>query len=139
MIGTPELQQRVDDLLDAVEDRRVEEVVRLFERSGRLELPNRSGNYPKVLEGRESIRDFLHLFVRSFTSIRLIDRRYYRIDLADMLVAEYRSEGQSYRGRPYRNRYVAFFEVGDEGIAVWREYFAPTAISEALRSEVSER
>jgi len=133
VISTPELQRRVDELLDAVQDRRVEEVVGLFEGNGRLELPNRPGDYPKVLEGAEDIRDFLHLFARSFVSIRLIDRRYYRIDSTDMIVAEYRSEGQSCTGRPYRNRYVAFFDVANEGIALWREYFDPTAISEALR------
>jgi ketosteroid isomerase-like protein len=132
MIPTRELQRRVDHLLDAVEDGRVEEVVGLFEDSGRLELPNRPGDYPKVLEGAGDIRDFLHLFARLFVSIRLVDRRYYRIDNSNT-VAEYRSEGQSCTGRSYQNRYVAFFDIGDEGIAVWREYFDPTVISEALR------
>lgn len=111
----------------------MEEVVGLFEDSGRLELPNRPGDYPKVLEGAEDIRDFLRLFARLFVSIRLVDRRYYRIDNTNTVVAEYRSEGQSCTGRPYENRYVAFFDISDEGIAVWREYFDPTVISEALR------
>ena len=35
-------------------------------------------------------------------------------------------------GRPYRNRYVAIFEMRSDRVAMSREYFDPTAVSEAL-------
>jgi ketosteroid isomerase-like protein len=50
------------------------------------------------------------------------------------IVAEYRSEGITRRGRPYVNTYVAFFEVRDARIAFWREYFDPNVVAAAFPS-----
>ncbi len=132
MEATSTLIRRVDALLDAVEALRVDEVVTAFAPEGRLELPNLAGGQPTVMAGDLEIRPFLELFARSFPTIRFVARQYRRVERADVVVAEYRSEGTSRTGHPYRNRYVAIFELQSDGVALWREYFDPTAVSQAL-------
>lgn len=130
--GTADLIARIDALLDDLEALRIDEVVAAFAAEGRLKLPNRPGGHPTTLRGAAEIRPFLELFARTIPAVRFVDRRYLRVEDVDVVVAEYRSEGTSRTGRPYRNRYAAFFELTDDGVALWREYFDPTAIAEAL-------
>lgn len=128
---------RVLDLVQAFD---VPAAVRCFAPDGILELPNRADGFPTVLQGHERIRRFLGVLPELFTELALVDRVGYRTDVSRTVVMEYRSEGTATTGRPYRNRYVSVFRVGaDASIELWREYFDPLAITEALVGATEDR
>jgi ketosteroid isomerase-like protein len=48
------------------------------------------------------------------------------------VIAEYRSDGLTRDGRPYRTTYISVFELRDGRIVLAREYFDPSVIAQAF-------
>lgn len=125
----------VDRLLDAVSRLDMAEVGAMFADDGVLELPNRADGHPRTIVGRRDVARFLALLPELFEALPLLDRRYYETTDPSVVVVEYRSDGRTRRGRPYHNRYIAVLRLDADGrVAMWREYFDPNAIAEALET-----
>jgi ketosteroid isomerase-like protein len=124
--------QIVDSALDAVSRLDMAAVADMFADDGVLELPNRADG-PRVMAGRSEVGEFLAIPPQALKDMPIVDRRYYETTDPSVVVAEYRSEGTTRQGRPYRNRYIALFEFDTSGkIALWREYFDPQAVRDAF-------
>lgn len=123
----------VDRALDAVGSLDATAAVEMFADDGVLELPNRGGGLPRVLSGRAEVAGFLRILPKVLRDMPLVDRRFYETTDPTTVVVEYRSEGTTRAGKPYRNRYMAVLVVdAHDRIALWREYFDPTVIEEAF-------
>jgi ketosteroid isomerase-like protein len=96
-----------------------------------LELPFRADGGPVTMRGNDA-RRFIAAMPKLFSSLDLVDIVVHGRMRSGQIVAEYRSEGTTRSGRPYPNRYVAFFRVGDGVITEWREYFDPNVIATAF-------
>jgi ketosteroid isomerase-like protein len=92
-----------------------------------LELPYRGGGHPRVLVGDDA-HAFMRLLPKIFDRMDFTTVEVHGPTPSGVIVAEYASEGVTKSGRPYPNRYAAFFEVADGRIIRWREYFNPDVI-----------
>ena len=96
-----------------------------------LELPFRGDGGPRRMEGDDA-KTFMRAMPKLFAQLPFLDIEVHGSLPSGQVVVEYRSEGVTHAGRAYPNRYVAFFELRGDLIAVWREYFDPTVVSAAL-------
>jgi ketosteroid isomerase-like protein len=125
----------IDRALDLVEKFDIAAAVAMFAEQGVLEVPNRADG-PRSVGGRQAVEAFMGLLPQMLESMTLVDRRFYETTDPLIVIAEYRSEATTRTGRPYRNRYIGVFELDTDGkIALWREYFDPRAIDEALGTQ----
>ena len=95
-----------------------------------LELPYRGGGYPTVLAGRDA-RAFMRLLPKLFSRMDFTSISVHGPTTSGLIAAEYESNGLTRAGRPYLNRYAAFFEVGQGRVTRWREYFNPEVLAAA--------
>lgn len=105
----------------------------LFAEDAMLDMPYRTGGQPTRLEGKAAIDAFLRRFPQIFRRLTFVEHTTYPMLDPDLVAAEYRSEGEAATGRPYHNVYAAIFRLRDGQVILWREYFNPLVILEALR------
>jgi ketosteroid isomerase-like protein len=96
-----------------------------------LELPFRGDGGPRRMEGDDAKR-FIRSMPGLFSQLAFRDVVIQGPVPSGGVVAEYRSDGITRAGRSYPNSYVAFFELRDGRIAVWREYFDPNVVAAAF-------
>jgi|CXWK01.1.fsa_nt_gi ketosteroid isomerase-like protein len=121
------------ELLDLVEAFDIEAAVQRFAPAGVLDLPNRGGGLPTELVGHAEIRRFMRALPKLFARLTFVDRHYHQTTTPTRAIVEYRGDGSTIAGRPYCNRYIAVFEFDESGaLVLWREYFDPLVIQEAL-------
>jgi ketosteroid isomerase-like protein len=90
---------------------------------------------PKQHAGRAAVREFLELARDSFSPFTIIVDAVRRTDDANVVVAEFHSDGVvRANGRPYQNRYVVFFTFNHDGLLTnWREYYDAGVVVRAFR------
>ncbi len=96
-----------------------------------LELPFRSGGHARTLVGDDA-HAFMALLPKLFDRMDFVEVTVHGATSSGVIAAEYVSRGETRTGRPYHNRYAAFFEVTDGKITRWREYFDPEVIAAAF-------
>lgn len=96
-----------------------------------LELPFRADGGPKRMVDDEA-RAFMSAMPKLLAALSFHDVVVHGRVPSGEIVAEYRSAGTTRAGRPYANRYVAFFTVADGRVAEWREFFDPTVVAAAF-------
>jgi ketosteroid isomerase-like protein len=110
----------------------IERLLDLFADDMVLEMPVRGAGGPERLEGKEAVGAFLRRFPQIFRRLDFVAHTEYPMADPSLVAAEYRSEGEAHTGLPYRNVYAAIFRVRDGKIVLWREYFNPIVINNAL-------
>ena len=89
---------------------------------------------PATIHGREALLEVLDQFLHTFYS----EFTFHDIEVTPaaepgLYFAEYRGIGQvAARPHEYRQQYVAVIKVQDGKVTLWREYFNPIALREAL-------
>jgi ketosteroid isomerase-like protein len=111
--------------LDALEAQDVERAAGCFAEDGIIDLPFAPPGFPAYHEGRETIASFLRRFPTYYRRIRYLDRQMAALADGSGVVAEYRGEWETVKGKPYNNTYVALVRVRDGHISHMREYFNP--------------
>jgi hypothetical protein len=96
-----------------------------------LEFPFRGDGGPRRLEGDDA-KHFVRAMPKLFSQLPFVDVVVHGKVPSGTVVAEYRGDGITKKGRPYPNRYVGFFELRDGRVAYWREYFDPTVVAAAF-------
>jgi hypothetical protein len=121
------------ELLDMVQSFQIRATVERFAADGVLELPNRPSGLPKVLVGHTEIGRFMGVLPKIFERLDLGERTFHECAEPNKVIVEYRGDGLTHTGRPYNNRYIAVFEFDDSGaVVMWREYFDPIVLLEAV-------
>lgn len=98
-----------------------------------LELPYRPGGYPKRLEG-DDVRAFYEDLPKYLRRVDFFDVELRASTPDGLVVVEYRSDGETLSGRPYRNTYAGVFQVRDGKVALVREYYDPLVLIESMRT-----
>ena len=130
-MGVDDPDRLVRQAIDAMGALDVEAVTALLADDFVLELPFRADGGPRRMESDEA-RAFMRAMPTLLAEMPFLDVVVHGALPTGEIVAEYRSDGVTHSGRPYRNRYVAFFTVRDGRIARWREFFDPTAVTAAF-------
>jgi uncharacterized protein len=97
---------------------------------------------PAELRGRQAMVDTLTSFLAPgsgfYSEFTFHDIAVYPLKEQGCFFAEYRSAGTvAGTGHAYRQRYAAYLEVHDGLVTIWREYFNPLALKQALDSRPS--
>jgi uncharacterized protein len=99
-----------------------------------MELPYAPPPLPRRYDGLSAVLAFQRLAAGLFSSFAIEVERVHVVENAQVVVAEFRSEGVvAESGRPYRNRYVTVFELDPSGrVRRWREFYDPAAVRAAF-------
>ena len=102
-----------------------------------LELPYRADGGPNRMTGADAAK-FMRVLPKLFSRMRFSDVTLHQGVTPGHVIAEYRSDGLTRDGRPYRNTYISVFELRDGRIVLWREYFDPSVIAQAFASTTGD-
>jgi ketosteroid isomerase-like protein len=119
--------------IDCVSELDIDGVLELTTEDLVLEFPFRGDGGPRRLEGMDA-RKFMRALPKLFSQMKFSDVTVHGPVPSGVIVAEYRSNGVTRAGRPYPNAYVGFFELREQRIFLWREYFDPLVVDRAFPS-----
>lgn len=103
----------------------------LWAEDGIAEFPFASAGYPKRLEGREAIRDYLRDYP-NLLDIRAITEKTLH-ETGDVVVVEFSVAGVAVASqKPYELSYIAVITVENGEIRRYRDYWSPLAAAEVL-------
>ncbi|MEU1879640.1 nuclear transport factor 2 family protein [Streptosporangium sp. NPDC020072] len=124
----------VTSLLEAEARRDVPAMAELLAEDMVFEMP--FGEQVTVVEGRQAMTDLLSRFLGGFyAEFTLRDIEVTAAATSGRYFAEYRSTGRvASNGHAYHQRYAAVLEVSDGKVVLWREYFNPLPLRDALAS-----
>ena len=125
--------QLVEAYFDAGEALDVDRIVAFFAEDALFELPFAPAGFPGYHEGRDAIAAFLQQFPKYYRRIRLLDRRITPLGDGSGVVAEYRGEWETSKGRPYNNTYIALIRIREGRITHMREFFNPLVWLESVQ------
>jgi ketosteroid isomerase-like protein len=120
-------------LLELVGSFRLDEAFTLVTDDLVLKLPFRGDGGPRRMDGEEA-KSFIRSLPKLFATLPFRDVAIHGRLPSGLVVAEYRSDGSTHSGRPYRNTYLALFGMRDDRVATWCEYFDPSVVAEAFPS-----
>lgn len=128
--NTP-LQQKLLDALEALTRSDVAPWPALFTEDGVQEFPYSPEGYPKRLEGRTAIADYLADYPEKFQLDRIVQPVFHLS--TGVLVLEFGVEGKGVpTGKPYNQRYISVIEHHDGLITRYVDYWNPLVVMEAL-------
>ncbi|MCY8491027.1 nuclear transport factor 2 family protein [Bacillus atrophaeus] len=111
----------------------MERWIELWDDDAVLEFPYAPGNYPKRIEGKSAIYDYIKDFpekidISSFTSPTV-----YRSADTNTMIAEFQCEGRVIAtGLPYHQTYISVIETKDGNITHYKDYWNPLAGNESF-------
>jgi ketosteroid isomerase-like protein len=105
----------------------------LWATDGILEFPFASAGYPRRLDGRDSVREYLRDYNDHVVPQTVVSPTVHDTTDRDVVIVEFDVEGIAARsGRPYSMPYIAVITARDGEIAHYRDYWSPLAAAEAL-------
>lgn len=112
-------------------DKNIPAWVDLWDADGVLEFPFAPDGWPKRLDGRTAIGDYMrgypdHIDVHDFTDVRI-----HRTTAAETIVVEMRGVGRLVESdEPFDMSYIAVVTVKDGLITHYRDYWNPLAVQD---------
>lgn len=112
-------------------DKNIPAWVGLWAAEGVLEFPFAPDGWPKRLDGRTAIGDYMrdypdHIDVHDFPDVRI-----HRTDAAETIVVEMRGVGRLVENdKPFDMSYIAVVTVKDGLITHYRDYWNPLAVQD---------
>ena len=100
--------------LQAVSDLDLDEAMRWIADDLVLELPYRAGGHPTTLVGADA-RAFIRFLAKVFLRMEFYDVVVHGATQTGVIAAEYKSNGLTTAGVPYRNVYAAFSRLPMSG------------------------
>jgi len=105
----------------------------LWAPDGTMEFPFAAPGQPERLDGRTAVADYLAGYTDAVDIRRIASQTRHDTLDPDTVIVEFEVDGVAVQTRrPYRMRYVAVVTVHADGIASYRDYWSPLAVSEAL-------
>lgn len=105
----------------------------LWAADGTMEFPFAPDGYPRRLEGRAAVTDYLRDYTDHVDMRAITGRTVHRTADPEVVVIEFEVDGIAVRTRrPYRMRYICVITVRGGEIAGYRDYWSPLAAAEAL-------
>jgi ketosteroid isomerase-like protein len=105
----------------------------LWAADGSIEFPFAPAGYPRRLDGRAAIQDYLRGYPDLLDVQEITEQTVHETVDPAVVVAEFEVAGVAVAtGRPYSARYVAILTAHDGEIAHYRDYWSPLAGAELL-------
>jgi ketosteroid isomerase-like protein len=105
----------------------------LWAADGSIEFPVAPAGYPRRLDGRAAIQDYLRGYPDLLDMREITEQNVHVTTDPAVVIAEFDAAGVVVAtGRPYRVRYVAILTARDGEIAHYRDYWNPLAGAELL-------
>lgn len=105
----------------------------LWAEDGVLEFPFAPPGYPRRVEGRAAVHEYLRAYPDLLDVREVTDKVVHRAVDPELAVVEFEVAGFVVAtGRPYRLRYIAVITVRDGAIRHYRDYWSPSAAAEAM-------
>ena len=127
----------VNAALERIGDLDIEAALELVDADFVPELPYRADGGPSRMRGEDAAK-FMRVLPKLFSRMRFSDVTLHQGVTPGHVIAEYRSDGLTHDGQPYRNTYISVFELRDGRIVLWREYFDPSVIAQAFASTTGD-
>lgn len=126
-------QKVVRDFLALLEAKNIQAWIELWAEDGVQEMPFSPPGFPSRIEGKTAIHSHYSGLPTAYSRMAFPDLKIYQMLDPNWLLAEYRGEIDiAATGRAYNNHYCALFNLRDGQIALFKEYFNPTILSEAF-------
>ncbi|WP_033437493.1 nuclear transport factor 2 family protein [Saccharothrix sp. NRRL B-16314] len=105
----------------------------LWAEHGVIEFPFAPPGYPRRVEGRAAVHEYLRGYPDLLDVRDIADRVLHRTADPEVVVVEFEAAGVVVAtGLPYRLRYIAVVTARDGEIRHYREYWDPLAAAEAM-------
>ncbi|WP_433273401.1 nuclear transport factor 2 family protein [Pseudonocardia xinjiangensis] len=105
----------------------------LWAETGVLELPFAPPGYPQKVEGRAAVHEYLRAYPDIVDVRAVTEQVMHQSTQPDTVIVEFEVAGTVVAtGRPYDMRYIAVIVVRDGEIQVYRDYWNPLAVAEAM-------
>ncbi|MCF6472246.1 nuclear transport factor 2 family protein [Nonomuraea sp. MG754425] len=126
-------RELVDRALDLLLAKDMRAFAGLWARDGVIEFPFAQPGYPRRVEGRAAVLEYLRDYPDILDVREITDRIVHQSVDPEVVIAEFEAAGVAVAtGRPYRLRYVAVITVRDGEIHSYRDYWSPQAAAEIL-------
>jgi len=100
---------------------------------GIMEFPFAPAGYPRRLEGRQAVREYLRDYPDHVDLRAITHRTLHQTEDPEVVVLEFEVDGMAvHTRRPYRMGYIAVITARDGEIVRYRDYWSPLAAAEAL-------
>ncbi|WP_328603933.1 nuclear transport factor 2 family protein [Amycolatopsis sp. NBC_00345] len=123
----------VDRALDRLLAHDMAGFANLWAEDGVLEFPFASPGYPRRVEGRAAIAEYLRGYPDLLDIREITEKTVHETADAGVTVVEFEVAGVAVAtGKPYRLGYIAVLTVRDGEIRHYRDYWSPLAAAEVL-------
>ena len=121
----------LDQALDLLLKKDMAGFAGLWAEDGRMEFPFAPEGWPKEVNGREAVHDYLRDYPKMIDVQEVAWQLVHRTADPDVTVAEFDLRGQIVAtGKPFLNRYVVVITARDGQIVEWRDYWNPRVAEE---------
>lgn len=128
-----ELRDLVDHGIDLLLKHDMAGFAGLWAEDGVLEFPFAGPGYPKRVEGRDAITEYLRDYPNLLDIREVVAKTVHETTDPAVVVAEFTVGGVVVAtGKPYELSYIAVITVQDGEIRHYRDYWSPLAAAEVL-------
>ncbi|WP_422083773.1 nuclear transport factor 2 family protein [Ulvibacterium sp.] len=115
----------IQNFFEALEARKLENVLSSFMTDATQIMPFAPGNFPKQLKGMAAIKN-QYTGVMGYEQSYEIE--YFTTQNPDVYIAKYQGTITTNEGKPYNNSYIGIFTLKDDKIENFVEYFNPNVL-----------
>ncbi|SFX59848.1 hypothetical protein SAMN04487866_11338 [Thermoactinomyces sp. DSM 45891] len=110
----------------------------LFHQDGVLDFPYGIGNFPKKVEGKKALYDYMINFPKHFR-VKFYDLKFYPTEDPELVIAEFKSTGKHLEtGNPYEQTYISVVQTKDGFIQVYRDFWNPMVAIESIGGKLED-
>lgn len=126
-------EQTIRDFLRLLAEKDMDAWIELWTEDAVQEMPFSPAGFPTKVEGREAIRKHYSNLPQTMGRMAFPNLVIHPMLDPSWVVAEYRGEIEVLAtDHPYNNHYCGLFHFREGRIALFREYYNPTVLSEAF-------
>ncbi|GAA4273460.1 nuclear transport factor 2 family protein [Aquimarina gracilis] len=131
-------QQTFRSHLTYLSSGKIREWVNLFTENGILEFPYGPQGFPKKIEGKKALYEYMKNFPKHF-KVEFINLFFHPTANPNLVIAEFESNGIALStGNPYQQKYISIVKTTDEGkIFSYIDFWNPIVAMEALGTSVN--
>ncbi len=115
----------IDGFFEALENRKLENVLASFTNDARQEMPLSPENFPKTLNG---ITEIKNQYSGVMNYVQNYEVEHFSTQNPNVYITKYAGTITTQQGKPYNNSYVGIFTIEGDKISNFVEYFNPNIL-----------
>ncbi|MDJ1472725.1 nuclear transport factor 2 family protein [Cytophagaceae bacterium DM2B3-1] len=131
-------QQAFKNHLEYLSSGRITEWVDLFTNDGILEFPYGPADFPKHVEGKQSLYEYMKNFPEHF-KVQFENLHFHVTEDPTLVIAEFTSSGHAIStGKPYNQKYISVVTTNEDGeIIKYVDFWNPMVAMEAINAPLA--